>query len=90
MAQSLRVQISEITQSLRLCEITKAAHNCMEVLLLQRANNMQNAISQLFLSCIKELQLNYSNPKPYKSSTSLVVSSLYMYVSQTAELKSKV
>lgn len=57
MVQSLRVQISEITQSLRLCEMTKAAHNCMEVLLLQRAKNMQNAISQLFLSCIKELQL---------------------------------
>lgn len=31
MVQSLRLQISEITQSLRLCKIAKAAHNCMEV-----------------------------------------------------------
>lgn len=31
MVQSLRLEISEITQSLRLCKIAKEAHNCMEV-----------------------------------------------------------
>lgn len=45
--------------------------------------------STALLMC-QSLQLNYSNPRLYRSSTSLVVSSLHVYMNQTVELKLKV